>query len=394
MSDDQTPGLGKTSRELARQVLVHGPISRADLGNRLDLSPASLTRLSRPFLDRGIFVEAPATAHGAHRPAKPLDVHVDAARFIGVKITGDTAYGVITNLRATPLADASRALTSAAFDDIVAVVASLADELDRATAGAPVAGLGVTIGGHVTDDGVVTRATFLGWHDVPLAAALEAATGLPTCAENDVTALTIAQQWFGELRDAGSFAVVTVGAGVGYGLVIHDRVIKTPNTGLGLGGHIPLVDDGPPCFLGHPGCSTAMLASPSIAAHASQQLGRTVGYGEVLDLAGAGDPTARSITDTAGRALGRLLSCITNLAMVDSIVLAGDGIALWDLAAPSALAQLTADRDPQATPVHIVIDPSGFTAWARGAAAVAITRALDSLRLTTPAATLPHAFGG
>nr|WP_307815871.1 ROK family protein [Myceligenerans indicum] len=372
---------GGTARELARRVLIHGPISRADLGRQLDLSPASLTRLSKPFLDRGIFVEGPATRRGAHRPTRPLDIRVDAARFAGVKITGDGASGVITDLRAGPLAEASRSLPSQEVDDVVAAVAALVAELDRAAPGAPLAGLGVSLGGHVSDDGDVTRAPFLGWRHVALSTALESATGLPTTVENDVTALTIAEQWFGALRDAGSFAVVTVGAGVGYGLVVHDQVVRTPNTGLGLGGHIPLVADGPLCPDGHPGCSTAMLSAPSIVARATERLGRQVTYEEVLRLAAEGHPDMREITNSAGRALGRLLGYVTNLAMVDAVVLAGEGITLWDVAAPAALEQLDADRDPDATPVRIEVDDAGFTAWARGAAAVAVTAALRSLRL-------------
>jgi predicted NBD/HSP70 family sugar kinase len=233
----------------------------------------------------------------------------------------------------------------------------------------------------VSDDGVVTRAPFLGWRHVPLAAALESATGLPVTVENDVTALTVAEQWFGAFRDLGSFAVLTVGAGVGYGLVVHDRVIRTADTGLGLGGHIPLVDGGPRCRAGHRGCSTVMLASPFITSRAAERLGRPVTYDDVLRLAADGDPGAREITDSAGRALGRLLGYVTNLAMVDAVVLAGEGITLWDVAAPAALEQLSADRDPDATPVRIEVDDAGFTAWARGAAAVAVTDALRSLRL-------------
>ena len=97
--------LGDTARELAREVLIHGPISRAELGRRLGLSPASLTRLSKPFLDRGIFIEAPDLVQGATgRPARPLDVAVDSRRFVGVKLSGDTAHGVFTDLRASALA--------------------------------------------------------------------------------------------------------------------------------------------------------------------------------------------------------------------------------------------------------------------------------------------------
>ncbi|AEG45137.1 ROK family transcriptional regulator [Isoptericola variabilis] len=379
-----SPTLGPTSRELARLVLVHGPISRAELGRRLDLSPASLTRLSKPFLERGLFVES-AAEHGlTGRPTRPLDVRVDAARFAGVKVTGDAAFGVVTDLRSTPLASAERALPGHAPEEVVRLVAQLVRELVAVSDGAsdaPLTGLGVSVGGNVEGGRVVTRAPFLGWRDVLLADLLEGETGLPTTVENDVTALTTAEQWFGPARDVSSFAVVTIGAGVGYGLVVADRVIVTPDTGLGLGGHVPLDPDGPRCPDGHPGCSTAMLAAPSIAASAGAALGREITYDEVLRLAAAGDPAATAVTEASGRALGRLLGHIANLALVDTIVLSGEGIGLWDVVGDVARERLDADRDPEATPVTLHVDDSGFVAWARGAAATAIQAAVHTLRL-------------
>lgn len=380
--------LGDSARELARQVLIHGPISRPELGRRLGLSPASLTRLSKPFLDRGLFVEAAGLVQGATgRPARPLDVRADARRFIGIKLSGAGAHGVLTDLRATALAHAERALSDHDPDAVVAVVADLVAELraagdgDDAAASVPVAGVGISIGGNVTGQRVVTRAPFLGWRDVALADLAEAAVGLPVDVENDVTALTTAEQWFGPARGRDAFAVVTVGAGVGYGLVMHDRVITTPDTGLGLGGHLPLDPGGPLCVDGHRGCSTAMLSIPSICGQVGGVLGREVGYDEVLELARERHPLARSVTDAAGRALGRMIAYIANLAMVDAIVLSGEGVRLWDVAGDAALAALDADRDPEATPVTVHVDDAGFDSWARGAAAVAIQGALARLRL-------------
>jgi predicted NBD/HSP70 family sugar kinase len=216
---------------------------------------------------------------------------------------------------------------------------------------------------------------------VPFADRLEDRTCLPTTVENDVTALTTAEQWFGPARDAHSFAVVTVGAGVGYGLVVNDRVVVTPDTGLGLGGHVPLAVDGPRCPEGHPGCSSAMLPSPAIAAEVSRRLGRDVAYDEVLQLAADGVPEAAAVVEAAGRALGRMLGYIANLALVDTIVLSGEGIGLWDVAGGVATVTLRGDRDPEATPVTLHVDGSGFDAWARGAAATAIQSAVHTLRL-------------
>ena len=378
---DADAEVSTSARELAREVLIHGPISRAELGRRLGLSPASLTRLSKPFLEQGLFVEAAEAVQGAMgRPAKPLDVQVDARRIIGVKLTGDDATGVLTDLRATALAAAERPIVDHDPAAVVDVLADLVDEL-TSESDREVVGVGISVGGNVADQRIVLRAPFLGWRGVPLAELLEERVGVPVDVENDVTALTTAEQWFGAARGHDAFAVVTVGAGVGYGLVMHDRVVITPDTGMGLGGHLPLDPGGPLCIDGHRGCSTAMLSIPSICSQVGVALGREVGYDEVLELSALGHPLARSVTDAAGRALGRMLAFIANLAMVDTVVLSGEGIGLWNVAGDVARAALAADRDPEATPVEIHIDDAGFVSWARGAAAVAIQSALGRLRL-------------
>jgi predicted NBD/HSP70 family sugar kinase len=89
-----------------------------------------------------------------------------------------------------------------------------------------------------------------------------------------------------------------------------------------------------------------MLSSPGLVAEVTRALGRGVTYDEVLRLAAAGQAEVVGVTDAAGRALGRLLGYIANLALVDTIVLSGEGVGLWGVAGRLARAQLEADRDP------------------------------------------------
>jgi hypothetical protein len=164
--------LAGSARQLAREVLIHGPISRSDLGQRLGLSPASLTRLSKPFLDHGLFVDGPENAErSVGRPAKPLDVRVDAQHFVGIKLTGDHALGVFTNLRADPLGTVEVPLPGHTPSQVVAAVRSVVEQLGG-THG--LSALGITVGGKVTNSRVVERAPFLGWRDVDLGGLLSA----------------------------------------------------------------------------------------------------------------------------------------------------------------------------------------------------------------------------
>jgi predicted NBD/HSP70 family sugar kinase len=365
-----------SASELARLVLVHGPISRAELGRRLGLSPASLTRLSRPLLDRGLLVEGVETpGRVVGRPAKPLDVLVDSQRFVGVKLTGDQAFGVLTDLRARPLASVVVDLPGHDVEQVVEAVVAVVSRLSTGVgAGSRPAAVGVTVGGRVTGSSVVARAPFLGWRDVDLGALLGERLGLPVVVENDVVALVEAEHWFGLGRGVDDFAVVTIGAGVGYGLVRNGRQVVTSNAGLGLGAHAPLDPTGPVCPDGHRGCATAMLSAPSLCAVAGEALGRDVGYDELLALAAAGDVAASGVVAGAGRALGRLLATVTDFAMIDVVVLSGEGVGLLDvpLAAAEMRGALAGDRDPEAGEVRVLVGAADFGAWARGAAAVAV----------------------
>lgn len=370
------------SHRIALEVLLHGPLSRAELARRTDLSPGSLTRLTKPLVDAGLLVERPDAdrAAGPGRPSTPLDVATTTHRFAGLAVTADRVHGVLTTLRAEPLAHASAPLTGTSPAEVAAVVG---DVVGRLAAEAPGSGgpdrpggavtaVGVGLGGQVTDDGVVRRAPFLGWEDVPLGATLRAATGRDVVVANDVAALTAATHWFGEGRGLDRMALLTVGTGVGYGLVVHGRLVSDDDAGLGLVGHHPLDPLGPPCTAGHRGCASAMLASASLAAQASLAAGRTVGVEEALDLAQAGHPGVRRVVDDAGRALGRLVAAVANLTLAEAVVVGGDGVRLVEVARPALDEGLRADRDPLAAPVRVLVQAAGFDRWARGAAVAAI----------------------
>lgn len=379
MTDPWAEG-GESARDVALEILLHGPLSRTELARRLGLSQASLSRLTKPLLARGLLVEAaPRPDPVSGRPTQPLDVVPSARHFVGVKLTGAEAAGVLVDLRGDVLAGATSPVTDHSPDAVVAVLAEVVATLAGAAppdarTGRPAqpTGLGIGLGGHAPDHRTVAVAPFLGWSDVPLARLVEGACGVPTVVENDVVALTAAEHWFGAGRGLRALAVVTIGAGVGYGLVQHGQVVSHPDTGLGLVGHLPLAPGGPVCHRGHRGCAEAMLTIPSLTAQASVALGRSVTFAELLTLAEAGDPACRRVVDDAAAALGRLLAAVGNLTMPDRVVVTGEGVALAETARAAVDRAVAADRDPRATPLDVVTRPGGFREWARGAAVAAL----------------------
>jgi predicted NBD/HSP70 family sugar kinase len=364
--------LDGSSRRVAVEVLRHGPLPRAELARRLGLSAGSLTRLTRPLVDSGLLVEGSSDVHTrTGRPALPLDVPPSTRRFLGMKITGDTLFAVATDMRANVLAEHTVPLAATDPAAIVATAAATAALL-RARTGGDVAGLGVGIGGAVRGRRDVTRAHYLRWdRAVPLAELLSDATGLPAVVENDVRALTVAAHWFGPGRGVRSLVVVTIGVGVGCGIVVHDRLVAGAHGGGGAIGHRPLFGWGV-CAEGHRGCAHTLLASDAIAGAVGQALGHPVDHAGALELARAGRPAALRVVRDGGRALGLLVADIADLVDPELVILTGDGIGLVDLARDELDAALRENRNQDAVPVPVEVRPFPFTEWARGGAAVAI----------------------
>jgi predicted NBD/HSP70 family sugar kinase len=339
----------------------------------LDLSPGSLTRLSTPMIKSGLLVEVEERTDGkAGRPSRPLDVVVDSQHFIGMKLTGDHVVGVSTDLRANVLASATAPLFSREPEAVARVISNLAKELAEHVPS--VTALGVGIGGLVDDQSIVTSAPFLGWSDTPLGSMLENLTGIPTVIENDVIAFTELEHWFGAGRGLDRFAVLTLGVGVGYGLVIHDEIVTDSDSGIGLVGHWPLDPFGPLCPSGHRGCARSVLTQEAISVAVSTVLNRQVTYEEALDLAEEGEPAALRVVNDAGKGLGRLLAAIANLTAPERIILGGEGVHLVDVAAEAIQEGIREERDPRARKIDLVTTPGDNTEWCRGAAVIAIQR--------------------
>lgn len=368
--------LTNSEAALAEAVLLHGPISRRTLTTRLGMSAASLTRLAKPFLDHGLFVETAEDLDGSvGRPTKPLDIAPGLPAFVGVKLTGDDVHVVATDIRTNELASCEAPLSGRSPSEVVSVIVETVDRL-----GIPdIAGLGVSVGGSVIN-GVIERAPFLEWTNVPLSQMLQEALGIPASLENDLVALAEAERWFGLGKDLPGFAIITIGAGIGYALVIHGKVVRPHDSGLGVAAHIPLSTEGPRCDEGHTGCAQAMLTDEHIAAAVSAALGRCVDSNQALHLAEC-NPKARAVINRSGEALGQFITLAANMTLQSDVILAGEGIALLNLTEHTVRQTIAANRDPLATPVTLHVDNSGFRAWARGAASIAIQSSFNRLSL-------------
>lgn len=365
-------------------VLSHGPLTRTEIARRTRLSAAAVTKAVRPLMEVGYLVEGADqdAAPALGRPATLVRVDPGRALFIGVKVTGDEIIAVLADLccrirvaRHVRLADREPQAVLAA---VTALVHELQVEADGF--GVRVQGLGIAVSGDVDRaDGVVRYSPFLEWRDIPLAELVGTATGLPVTVDNDVRALTVAEQWFGAGVGLSGFALVTVGAGIGCGLVVHGRVVSGAHGVAGEIGHLSIDPLGPLCHCGNHGCVEAIAADPAILRQVRAATGRPVATAaEALELARRAEPGVREVYARAGAAIGKAIASVVNLLGSQRVVISGEGLAAYDLFAEGIREAFAASAFGTAAQCDVMTRPLPFDEWARGAAATAIQSFIGS----------------
>ncbi|WP_231499945.1 ROK family transcriptional regulator [Saccharothrix sp. NRRL B-16314] len=362
------PDLPEVARDVLLEVLIHGAMPRAEIAARLHLSRPTLTRLTRTLVQHGLLVEGGTELRSSTgRPSEMLHVRGEAHRFLGVKLTADRLFAAVTDLTATVVETTDEPLRSTDPADVVAQIADVAAAFRDVTA------IGVTLGGIVRD-GVVVEAEFLHWTDVPLRERVVAATGVPTAVDNDVQALTSAEHWFGAGAGLTSMVLITVGAGVGCGLVVGGRLVEGAHGLPPRIAHILVDPSGPVCGYGHRGCASSYLMTHVIL----RELGEPT-YEEAVDRALAGDPDAKRVFDDAGYALGVLIGTVANLVDPQKVLLTGDGLPLYEVSAERVADGIRASYEADTSLVDLDVRQWDFREWARSGAALAIRTTLTGV---------------
>lgn len=271
----------------------------------------------------------------------------------GTKILAGTVNDdgeiVATARRSTPLQDAG---------DVLDLVADVVRELAEGSTD-PIEGVGVGVAGLV--DAARSKVYFapnLRWSQVPARELLEARTGLPVVIENDGNIAAWGEYRFGAGRGTRDLTLVTVGTGIGGGIVIDGRLFRGAFGAAGEIGHINAVPDGRPCGCGRNGCleqyasgNALVREARLLAADRRPEAGLLLSLGDgspegvqgvhVTEAARAGDPVAREAFRVVGTWLGRGLADLAAVLDPEVFVIGGGVSDAGDLLLDSARQTLT-----------------------------------------------------
>ena len=352
-----------------------GAMSRGDLGERLGLSPATTTRTVRPLIEAGLIEEQPPVeVGGPGRPTRLLAVAPNSATVAGIKLTADRLYAVLTDPLGEVLIDDSLPLIETDAESVTSLIASVVMRLAERSGRRPDA-IGISLGAAVVGRRTVVVAAFLGWRDVPLAAMITEATGLPCAVANDVRAFAYAEAWFGAGRGKSPFALVTLGAGIGCGIVVGGEILSGARGAAGSVGHLPVDPTGPSCEIGHPGCARALASTAGILRASAEHLGCAVEELSLERLLSPGMRRGSGVDDVLRRAAlaaGRVVGTLIAYVDPELVVVSGEGIAVVEAYRETFEKEVDGLRHWAAAPVPVLLRPFEFDEWARGAAALAL----------------------
>ncbi|WP_219519786.1 ROK family transcriptional regulator [Nonomuraea ceibae] len=388
-----------------------GPLSRSEIARELDVSPATVTQLTRELMGHGMVEELDLKPSRGGRPAQRLGLVGGAGRALGVKVTADHLVLVDVRLDGEVLGSWVRPFDPAAADAPGDLADAVASVLTAITGGPPLLGIGVGVPGSVDDQGVGTvNAPTLGWQAMPVGERLRRRLDLPVLVENDVNALAAAERLYGRGRTHRDFLVLTIGRGVGAAIVADGRVYRGARGGAGEFGHLCVDPAGPPCGCGARGCLEAFVGSTGLLAAARAKtttpsegaphgegapfaesgpfkggdlLGEGAGgaLGAVAALGRAavrGDAVAREVFAEAGEILGRATAGLVNVVDPEVVVVLGEGTADWPFWQVGFDRALRAQLYPGRRDIAVEVESWDETSWAQGAAALVLATPFDA----------------
>ncbi|HWR15539.1 MAG TPA: ROK family protein [Terriglobales bacterium] len=194
-----------------------------------------------------------------------------------------------------------------------------------------------------------------GWDDYPVRDEIEKRLSTPVILENDANVAAFGEGWLGAARGYSEVCMITLGTGVGGGLVLAGRIWQGMNGMAGEVGHVTIEPDGHPCGCGNRGCAEQYASATAIVRMAKEEIaagnapelekmaaGPNVEFTSraVFNLALQGDAAAQRVYDRVGRALGILIGDLINIMNLRMYVIGGGVSNGWQAFAPRMFQEL------------------------------------------------------
>jgi len=363
-------------RAVLEAIRAGAPISRAEISRRAGISKPTVSLALQSLLDAGLVREAAHDPSGPSYGAVFFEPVAEAALVLGFDVGARFLRGALCDLHGEVRARQDVELTGASAEASLAAIAGLREALPAGAGleGHRVDGVVVGVPGVVEEgsDRLRLAANVPGLEGMAFRAELEQALGLAVRVENDVNLAALGEQWRGVARGVEDFAFLSIGTGLGAGLVLHGELHRGRH---GAAGEVDYVSAG---RAGHVDPCAAALSGLAAELSAGAETVLAVPY-EVPDVfaaARAGDAVARAVVQEEARRIALHIVPLAAVADVALVVLGGGLGANSDLLLEPVRSRL-AEWVPY--PPRVEVSSLGEAAVLTGALSVGVRSALDSV---------------
>jgi glucokinase len=236
------------------------------------------------------------------------------------------------------------------IDEMCGAIQKIVDKLSDTGV---LAGIGIGVPGIIEmQTGMLRDSPNLpGWHNYPVRDEIERRLKTTVILENDANAAALGEKWLGAATAVDDMIMLTLGTGVGGGIVLGGKIWHGMTGMAGEPGHINVEPDGHPCNCGSRGCLEQLASATAIkrmaaetvqtgkAPHMAQAMKTSAEFSSkaIYDLAMQGDAPAQEIFRRVGRALGTVLADLINIFNIPMYVIGGGVASAWDAFVPSMM---------------------------------------------------------
>jgi predicted NBD/HSP70 family sugar kinase len=227
-------------------IRLYGPLSRADVARRTELSVQTVSNLVNELLAVNLVLEGGRRSEGRGAPSTSLTINPDGAYAIGLDLDRDHLTGVLVDLAGQVRQRVHMEVETPSSEEVLELTCGMVETMasQQGLALDEVAGLGLGVPGpmHRAPDGagyLVNPKAFPGWHDIPLATWLRERLRMPVYLENNGTAAALGERWYGAGREIGTFFYIYFGSGLGGGLILNGQPYEGFTGNAGEIGYLP-----------------------------------------------------------------------------------------------------------------------------------------------------------
>jgi predicted NBD/HSP70 family sugar kinase len=366
-------------RTVLEAIRAGAPISRAEISRRVGISKPTVSVALESLLDAELVREADNHAAGPKYGATFFEPVHEAALVLGLDVGARFLRGAICDLGGNVRARQDIELPGAEVHAVVDAAAGLRDlllaacELPASALDGAVAGVPGVI--EAPEGKVGLAGNIPGLEGLPIGTVLETRLGVPVSVENDVNLAAVGEHWRGVGQGVDDFVFLSVGTGLGAGLVLHGELHRGHHGAAGevdfaLGGDLEREND--PAASGVVGFAAQLAASSGLRTSLTPPFDARA----IFRAARAGDELARAVVAEEARRIAQHIVPIAAVADVALVVLGGGIGANGDLLL-APIRELLGERCPY--PPRVEVSSLGDAAVLTGALAIGLRAALDNV---------------